>query len=435
MAITNAKSTVSVTPPSAPASVSTRSALAMIMVLFFIWGSITSLNDILIPHLKSIFTLNYAEAMLVQTMFFSAYFVFAYPSGRMIEWIGYKRTMVAGLVILASGALLFIPAARVVSFPLFLFAFAILAAGMTFLQVSANPYVSVLGQPETAAARLNLAGVFNSLGTTVAPYIGSILILSAAPLSALAISKLAPAALQAYRMEQASSVKMPYLFIAGVLLLFSVAIGLFKLPPISSHDPTLAGDPAAMGSIWKYRHLVLGVLGIFVYVGAEVTVGSLIANYISQPDIGNMSIQAAAKYLSVYWGGLMVGRFLGASALRRAPSHTVLAIAGVVALILTLVSVATSGHLAMWSMLLIGLFESIMWPNIFTLAIAGLGPLTSRGSGLLIAAIIGGAIIPLAQGFLADHIGLHHSFLLVALPYIYIAYYGFKGYKPRVIAS
>ncbi|MGC2657936.1 MAG: sugar MFS transporter [Bryobacteraceae bacterium] len=434
MAITNAKSSVAATGAGAPPSASTKSALSMVMVLYFIWGSITSLNDILIPHLKSIFTLNYAEAMLVQFMFFSAYFVFAYPSGRMIEWIGYKRTMVAGLVILALGALLFIPAAQIVSFPVFLIAFATLAAGMTFLQVSANPYVSVLGPPATAAARLNLAGVFNSLGTTVAPYIGSLLILSAAPLSAIAIRKLAPAALQAYRIEQASSVKMPYLVIAGVLLLFAVAIGLFKLPSISSHDSSLEGDPAAMGSIWNYRHLVLGVLGIFVYVGAEVTVGSLIANYIAQRDIGNMSIQDAAKYLSVYWGGLMVGRFLGASVLRRAPSHTVLGIAGIVALILTLVSVSTFGAVAMWSMLLIGLFESIMWPNIFTLAIAGLGPLTSRGSGLLISAIIGGAIIPLAQGFLADHIGLHHSFLLIAIPYIYIAYYGFKGYKPRVAA-
>ncbi|MHB1021491.1 MAG: sugar MFS transporter [Acidobacteriaceae bacterium] len=421
-------STTSVAP-----SASTRSALAMVMGLYFFLGSITSLNDILIPHLKSIFSLNYAEAMLVQFMFFSAYFVFAYPSGRVVEWLGYKRTMVAGLVIIGLGALLFVPAAIALSFPLFLFAFSMLATGMTFLQVTANPYVSVLGPTETAAGRLNMAGVFNSIGSTVAPYIGSILILGSAPLAVEAIKRLSTSQFHTYQLEQAATVKVPYLIIAATLFLFALAIGLFKLPPISSHDATLEGDPAAMGSILKYRHLLLGVAGIFFYVGAEVTIGSLIASYVSLPEIGHMSIEAAAKYLSVYWGSLLVGRFLGASVLRKAPSHTVLWITGVAALALLTTSILTTGHLAMWTMLLIGLCHATMWPNIFTLAIKDLGPLTSRGSGLLIAAVIGGAVIPLSQGFLADHIGLHSSFMLVAVSYIYIAFYGFRGYKPVTV--
>ncbi len=414
-----------------------KSAMAMVTTLFFVWGFLTCLNDILIPHLKAIFDLNYAEVMLVQFVFFSGYFLFAVPAGKLVEGIGYKRTMVLGLATMAVGAILFLPAASVPAFSFFLAALIILAIGITALQVSANPYVSVLGPPETASSRLNLTQAFNSLGTFVAPYFGSLLILSTTPQSPADIRRMPADVLQAYRLHEAATVKLPYLLIAVTLTVLAVVIALFKLPVISTAaDPSQTDDPnsRAISKIWKHRHLVLGVIGIFVYVGAEVSIGSFLVNYFSQPDIGAMPEKTAAVYVSFYWGFAMLGRFIGSAVLQKVRAGNLLGLVAIAACLLVVVSMLSFGHFAMWTIILVGLFNSIMFPSIFTLGIAGLGPLTGEGSGLLVAAIVGGAIIPVAEGALADRIGIHHAFILPALCYIYIAYYGFRGSKQTAVA-
>lgn len=405
--------------------------MAMVTTLFFIWGFLTSLNDILVPHLKSIFNLNYVQAMLVQFSFFSSYFVFAMPAGKLVEWIGYKRTMVVSLLVMAAGAVLFVPAASVPSFPLFLGALIVLAAGITGLQVAANPYVTVLGPARTASSRLNLTQAFNSLGTTVAPYFGSLLILSAAPLTLEAMKKLSAPALLAYQQEQASSVKLPYIGIAITIVLLALAIGVFKLPRLDVTREFRPMGELEKASIWNWEHrqLLLGAIGIFVYVGAEVSIGSFLVNYFSLPEIGHLTEKVAATYVSLYWGGAMIGRFLGSVALQRLRTNVVLGVAAVIAGLLVITSMATFGHVAMWTMLAVGFFNSIMFPSIFTLGIEGLGPLTGQGSGLLVMAIVGGAVIPLVQGAFADHIGLHRAFILPVLCYLYIAYYGFFGVR------
>lgn len=423
-----AQTTVSTTAVTAETSPNYRRPLAMVTTLFFMWGFLTSLNDILIPHLKSVFELNYAKAMLIQFAFFTSYFVFSLPSGKLIDAVGYKKAMVAGLFTMGCGALLFIPAASVPSFPLFLTALIVLAAGMTILQVSANPYVAVLGPEKTASSRLNLAQAFNSLGTTIGPKLGGLLILSSAPLTAVVLHQMSAPELQAYRVQQASSVKLPYLVFALALMALGVAIALFKLPRIAGVE-----QPGAVlhDSIWRHRHLILGALGIFVYVGGEVSIGSFLVNYFSQPDIGNMPEKMASGFVSFYWGGAMVGRFIGSALQQKIKPNKVLGVAAIMAGLLVCASMLTTGHVAMWTMIAVGLFNSVMFPTIFTLAIEGLGPLTGDGSGLLVAAIVGGAIIPEIQGILADRIGIHHAFFLPVLCYLYIMYYGFFGSRRK----
>jgi len=404
----------------------------MVTVLFFFWGFVTVLNDILVPHLKGIFELNYAKVMLVQFAFFSAYFIFSIPSAKVIDAIGYKKTMVVGLLTMGLGAFLFLPAASVPSFSLFLGALMVLAAGITALQVAANAYVAVLGAPETASSRLNLTQAFNSLGTTVGPYIGGLFILGGTAMSPEAIKQLSAEALQAYRIHEASSVKLPYTVIGLALVLFAVIIGMFKLPPMPEAERH--GQHGEAVSIWKYTHLVLGMVGIFVYVGAEVSIGSFLINYLSQPEIGNFSELVAAKYVTYYWGGAMLGRFVGSAILQKVKTGTLLGLFALMAGLLVCTTMLTSGSVAVWSVILVGFFNSIMFPSIFTLGIAKLGPLTGDGSGLLIMAIVGGAILPVVQGVIADKIGVHHAFLLPVLCYLYIAYYAFRGSRPVVPA-
>jgi FHS family L-fucose permease-like MFS transporter len=387
-------------------------ALAVIASVFFMWGFVTVLNDILVPHLKSVFVLNYTQTMLIQFTFFSAYFLFALPAAKIISHFGYSRSIVLGLVVMACGALLFLPAASLPSYPLFLTALYVLATGMTILQVSANPYVAVLGPPEQASSRLNLVQAMNSLGTTIGPYVGGMLILSQSG-SATA--------------QDASSVQLPYLVICGVLLLVAVAISRFHLPVLAQIEESGSAAEKTSDSVWKHRPLVLAAIGIFVYVGAEVSIGSFLVNYFSQPNIGNMPARVAAGFVSFYWGGAMVGRFAGSALLRKLRTGPVLGTAALIACCLVTTSILTSGRVAMWSMLLVGLFNSIMFPSIFTLGIAGLGKLTGKGSGVLVMAIVGGAIIPILEGAVADRIGLHLAFLLPAVCYLYIVYYGFRG--------
>src|ERR1700757_3339140 len=281
--------------------------LAIVTTLFFMWGFLTCLNDILVPHLKAIFDLSFAQVMLVQFAFFSAYFLFSVPWSKIVNRIGYQRTMVAGLLTMAVGALLFVPAASVVSYPLFLTALLVLAAGITGLQVSANPYVDLLGKPETASSRLDLTQAFNSLGTTIAPKIGGLLILSAAPLAIEQLRQLTPPALHAYRVQQAASVKLPYTVIGVALLLLAVLIGTFTLPKIQTE--TSSSKENVNDSIWKHPNLILGAIGIFAYVGAEVSIGSFLVNYFSLSEIAGLSARTAAGYVSFFWAGTMIGRF------------------------------------------------------------------------------------------------------------------------------
>ncbi|MGB2666238.1 MAG: L-fucose:H+ symporter permease [Candidatus Acidiferrum sp.] len=403
--------------------------LAIVTTLFFMWGFLTCLNDILVPHLKSIFDLNYAKVMLVQFAFFGAYAIFSLPSAKLIDWIGYKRSMVAGLLTMGLGAFLFVPAASVPSFWLFLGALIVLAAGITCLQVAANPYVTVLGKPETASSRLNLTQAFNSLGTFLAPFFGGLLILSAAPKAMQEIRAMAPEALQAYRLHEAATVKTPYVGLGIALVALAVAIGISKLPTIE-HAQHKVGEKVN-DSIWNHPNLIFGAIAIFVYVGAEVSIGSFLVNYFTEPSIGGLTEKVAASFVAFYWGGAMIGRFIGSGLLQKVRTGTLLGICAICAAALVAISMLTNGHVAMYSIILVGFFNSIMFPSIFTLGVAELGPLTGDGSGVMIMAIVGGAIVPLMQGWIADRIGIHHAFFLPVLCYIYILYFALSGSKPN----
>ena len=422
--------------PEAPATASYSRPMAIVTSLFFMWGFLTCLNDILVPHLKSIFDLSYARAMLIQFAFFSAYFLFSVPWAKVVNAIGYKTTMVTGLLTMAVGAFLFVPAASVVSYPLFLTALLVLAAGIAGLQVSANPYVILLGKPETASSRLDLTQAFNSLGTTIAPKLGGLLILSAAPLAIDKVRSLTPQALHAYRIQQAASVKLPYTVIVVALLLLAVLIGASKLPKIEA--TTSSAGKILDDSIWKHPNLLLGAVGIFAYVGAEVSIGSFLVNYFGLPEIANLPAKTAAGFVSFYWGGAMVGRFVGAGLLRRFRPGYLLALCAIVAGILVSASMLWSGHLAMWTILAVGFFNSIMFPTIFSLGEAELGALSGTGSGILNMAIVGGAILPVIQGAFADRVGLHHAFVIPLACYLYILFYALRGSKtntqPQVAA-
>ncbi len=504
MAITSPNTSAPSTSVSAPTQ-SYGAPLATVTTLFFMWGFLTCLNDILVPHLKSIFDLNYAQVMLIQFAFFGAYFIFSIPSAKLVDWIGYQRSMVAGLLTMGIGAFLFVPAASVPSFGLFLGALIVLAAGITCLQVAANPYVTVLGKPETASSRLNLTQAFNSLGTFLAPFFGSLFILSAEPKTIQEIRALVPQALQAYRLQEAATVKMPYVGLGVALVILAIAIGSFKLPKIEQAQHKVGEK--VNDSIWKHPNLVFGAIAIFVYVGAEVSIGSFLVNYFHEPNIGGLSEKLAASFVAFYWGGAMLGRFIGSNFLSGAKAkYMALVVAISVAVILlsypiagtlppgyqptvpnlkflawlvvagrplfVLVAIATalialaaamrggqvtartglllalctvstsllvafsmlsSGHLAMWSIILVGFFNSIMFPSIFTLGVAELGPLTGDGSGILIMAIVGGAIIPVTQGAIADRIGIHHAFFLPVICYLYILFFALSGSKPNSV--
>ena len=398
---------------------SRRLGLVTVTTLFFMWGFLTCLNDILIPHLKSVFELNYFRASLIQFTFFGAYFLMSIPAGKVIALIGYKRSMVFGLLTSALGAVLFYPAATFLSYGFFLLALFILATGITVLQVAANPYVTALGAPETASSRLNLAQAFNSLGTTIAPLLGGWLILNSAVQGATID-----------RLIEAASVKAPYLGIALALALLALALAFIKLPPLSDVEED-ASSPGSWAEVFRKSHLVLAAIGIFLYVGAEVSIGSYLVNFIMDPAIGGLKESTAAGLLSFYWMGAMIGRFIGSGLLQVMRANTLLMINAIVAAALTLTGLLTTGYLAMIAVLVIGLFNSIMFPNIFSLGVAGLGHLTRRGSSLLIMAIVGGAIVPVAMGKTADLIGVHHSFVIPFFCYLYIIYFGAKGFRVR----
>jgi len=373
--------------------------------LFFFWGFITVLNDILIPFLKESFELNYTQAMLVQFCFFGAYFIVSPFAGKLIDKVGYQQGIVLGLLTTAAGCVLFYPSADLHIYELFLLAFFVLASGITILQVAANPYVAALGSEKTAASRLNLAQAANSFGTTVGPLVGAALILGVAA-------------------ADASAVQGPYLMLAGLLVTAALMFRFIKLPRIASVE---SQDDMVDGSVWNRRSLVLGALAIFLYVGGEVSIGSFLVNYFAESSIAGLSHEEAGEMVAYYWGAAMVGRLVGAAAMNYIAPTKYLSLNALIAIIMIIVSMNSSGSVAMWSILAVGFFNSIMFPTIFTLAVKGLGSLTSKGSGLVCQAIVGGALIPLIQGVAADSIGIQLSFIVPMLCYIYIGWYALKG--------
>jgi len=397
---------------------STRFALISLTSLFFMWGFITCLNDILIPHLKAIFSLSYAQSMLVQFCFFGAYFLVSLPAGKLVKSMGYQRGIVIGLVIAALGCLMFYPAASLHSYPVFLSALFVLASGITVLQVSANPYVTLLGDKETASSRLTMTQAFNSLGTTIAPYFGALLILNEVT--------------DSMSSTNAESVQLPYLGLMAALLVLAAIFAFLKLPHIESAE-VIEGEKIE-GSAWQYRHLVLGAIGIFVYVGAEVSIGSFLVSFLGEAHIAGLEETEAAKYLTYYWGGAMVGRFIGAAVMQKIDAGKTLAFNALCSIILILITLLSSGIIAMWAILLVGLFNSIMFPTIFSLALKSLEKHTSQGAGILCLAIVGGAILPVLQGLLADSFSIQFAFILPLFCYVYIVFYGVKGSKPANIS-
>ena len=402
-----------------------RPTLTLLASLFFMWGFITVINNTLLPHLRSVFDLSYTQTTLIESVWFIAYFFASIPSAKLIERIGYQRSMVVGLCIMAAGALMMVPAARLPSYGVTLVALFVIASGITLLQVAANPYVAVVGPPETASSRLNLVQAFNSLGTTLAPLFGGYLILgrsTSGTAAAGATTVLTPAE----RLADAQAVQLPYLIVMVVLLLLAFVIARFPLPAMGTANSRVAKEERHAHSLWKHRNLVFGIPAIFIYLIAEIGVSNLFINFVSQPSIGNLTHEQASHYLFLLWGGMMVGRFIGSFVMRSVPAGTVLAVASLGAAVVMMVAAFASGPLAMWALISVGLFHSIMFPTIFTLGIKGLGPLTEEGSGLLIMAIAGGALV-IVQGKIADSFGLQVSFLVTVACELYTLFYALWG--------
>ncbi|WP_036172066.1 sugar MFS transporter [Massilia sp. 9096] len=410
----------------ANANTNVGSLRVFVFALFFIFGGITSLNDVIIPKLKDLFTLTYAQAMLVQSAFFAAYFIVSLPGATIVRRIGYMRTAVVGLLTMTVGCLLFIPASSSGKFVTFLLALFVLAAGITIVQVVANPLISMLGAPQTAHSRLTFAQAFNSLGTTVFPYIGSILILGS--LAKVDQSTLGAEALATYRAAESQVVVHTYLGLAIALAVVALLVWFNRNKLVEQTSPE--GSKSNPFSLLKRTRFAFGMLCIFLYVGAEVAVGSLIANYLMQHDVLGLGAEAAGKHVSLYWGGGMVGRFLGAYILRICSPGKVLASAGGIAALLLLISATSTGALSGWSLLAIGLVNSIMFPTIFSLASEGLGERAAEGSGLICMAIVGGAIVPLLTGFTADQTSLRLALIVPAVCYLLILTFGWYARRP-----
>ena len=403
-----------------------RFALVSLTSLFFMWGFITCLNDILIPHLKAVFSLSYTEAMLIQFCFFGAYFLVSIPAGKLVKKLGYQKGIVTGLLIASAGCALFYPAADQAIYGLFLGALFVLASGITILQVAANPYVNALGSADTASSRLNLTQAFNALGTTVAPYLGAVLILSVATGAGSDLS---------HAQAEAEQVKLPYLILSAMLAMLAVIFYQLKLPVIAEHSNPVDRDVVehlGKTSALQHRHLAMGAVAIFLYVGAEVSIGSFLVNFLGESHISGLEEADAAKYITYYWGGAMVGRFIGSAVMQKIAAGKVLGFNALVAGLLVVFAMVSSGALAMWAILAVGLFNSIMFPTIFSLALQKLGPHTSQGSGWLCLAIVGGAVVPLLQGVMADVFGIQMAFILPVLCYCYIVFYGVKGSQPTI---
>jgi MFS transporter, FHS family, L-fucose permease len=410
---------------------SVRTLRLFVFALFFMFGGITSLNDVIIPKLKALFTLNYAQVMLVQSAFFTAYFLISIPAAAVVARVGYMRTAALGLMTMTAGCLLFVPASSSGLFSWFLGAIFVLASGITIVQVVANPLISMLGRPQTAHSRLTFAQAFNSLGTTIFPYVGSILILGS--LSQIDPSKLTGAALALFRTQETQVIVRTYLGLATALTVIAALVWLArkKLIEAPSEMPTLAHYL----SLLKLPRFSYGTLCIFVYVGGEVAIGSVIVNYLMQSSVLGLGAEAAGKHVPFYWGGAMVGRFIGSYLLRIFSPGKVLACAASGVMTLLLISANTTGAVSGWSLLAIGLFNSIMFPTIFTLACEGLGARAAEASGIICVAIVGGAVVPYITGHAADLAGLKAAMIVPAVCYAVICGFGIYARRPAAYAA
>lgn len=410
----------------APATSAYRPALALLATLFFMWGFITVINNTLLPHLKSVFDLNYTQTTLIESTWFIGYLVASIPAAKLIERIGYHKALVVGLVIMTVGSVAMIPAARLPSYYVTLAALFTVSCGIAILQVAANPYVAVIGPPETSESRLTLVQAFNTTGDFLAVAYGQQLILA----RTVAGTTLEGTQLSsAQRMADAQATELPYLIVAGVLAILAVVIWRARLPELGSATRRVNAEARKHLSLWRHRNLVFGVVAIFVYLIAEIGVGNLFISFASQPDIGNVTHEVAANYLMFVWGGMAVGRFLGAFVMRAISPERVLAAFSIGAFIVMMIASFAHGPTAMYGLMAVGFFHSIMFPTIFALAIRGLGPLTEEGSGWLIWAIAGGALV-IVQGRLADQFGIQHSFLLTAACELFVLFYALWGAKP-----
>ena len=422
-----------------------RSALIFLTTLFFLWGFITVLVDSLVPRLKDVFEMSYAKTVLVQFAFFTAFFVVSVPAGAILSKIGYRKGIVLGLVVMAIGCLLFYPAAEYRNFTIFLVGYFTLAGGITVLQVAANPYVALLGSEEGASSRLNLSQAFNSLGTTLAPVVGALFLLSDSVKSSEEINALSAIEKVDYYAAEAATVQTPFLLIASFIGVLAVVFAFIKLPKVMQESPK-----GGYLSLLKNKLMLMGALGIFLYVGAEVAIGSFLVNYFNDMNLAvvvaeNETMMRIANsiastfnktfsnsdpksllgiFIIFYWGGAMIGRFVGAYLTRILPAGRVLSLFALLAIVMIAVSITTQGLLSMWSILAVGLFNSIMFPTIFTLTLEGLGDLKAQASGILCMAIVGGAIIPFVFGGLIDNFGFKTAFILTLFCYGYILYYG-----------
>ncbi len=420
------------TKPSVPIT-ERRYAVPLILVtsLFFLWAFGVNLNDILIPHLKKAFHLSDFRSSLIQTAFFGGYFLAALPAGWLMEKIGYKRGILVGLLMCAAGAFLFIPAASVRVYAFFLFALFVMACGQGVLEVAANPYVTILGPPESSERRLNLAQSFNSVGAVITPIMGAAFILSGVEYSRTQLSAMSPAQLQAYQVAEASTVKVPYLVITGLFLAVAVLIFFSNLPEIAEEDgdEEVSVPTAGLRGLWPYKHLLKGVLAQFFYVGAQVGVASFVIRF-AQFNMPGLPEKHAANYLKLHLLGFMIGRFAGSAVMKHIPAPRLLSLFGVASLTcLTIVLIGT-GVAPVWAIVLVGFFHSIMFPTIFALSIKHLGPHTKLGSSLLVMSIIGGAIFPATMGYISDMSNIRYAFLVPFICHVYVLYFAVRGYRP-----
>ena len=404
--------------------------LALITSLFFLWAFGVNLNDVLIPHLKKAFRLTDFQSSFIQVAFFGGYFLAALPAGRMMERIGYKKGILSGLMLCAAGALLIIPAATVRVYGFFLFALFVMACGQSFLEVAANPYVTLLGPAESSERRLNLAQSFNAVGAVVTPIVGAAFILTLTQYSPLQLSAMSPEQFQAYQIAEADTVKVPYLVISGLFVAVAALIYFSKLPEITEREKRTNSTAKELQGILNYGHLLKGVVAQFFYVGAQVGVASFVIRFAQHIATGTPE-KLAANYLKLHLLAFMIGRFTGSAIMRRIPASRLLALFAAGALLCGFIAVLTSGATPMWAIVVIGFFHSIMFPTIFALSLKNLGSYTKLGSSLLVMSIIGGAFFPAIMGRISDLSSIQRAFLVPIVCYAYVLYFALRGYKPN----
>lgn len=406
----------------------------LVTSLFFLWAIGVNLNDILIPHFKKAFSLTDFQSSLIQSAFFGGYFLAALPAGWLMQRLGYKRGILIGLLVCASGAFLFVPAASVRLYGFFLFALFVMACGQCFLEVAANPYVTILGPAESSERRLNFAQSFNSVGAVLTPVLGAAFILSGIEHSSGELAAMSPQQLLAYRVSEANMVKTPYLAISGIFLFVALLIYLSPLPEVREQGRGEDPNDVNLAGVWARGHLVRGVIAQFFYVGAQVGVASFVIRF-AERSISGTHEKAAAHYLQMHMFGFMVGRFAGSALMKHVPAPRLLSLFSGSSLICLTIVLFASGHAPVWAVVLLGFFHSIMFPTIFALSLKGLGPCTKLGSSLLVMSIIGGAICPAIMGMISDASNIQKAFVVPLICHAYIFYFALRGYRPSLIAQ